>query len=55
MASDMTLAEFMKKYPPPEYAKVTQGYYDAACPDNEFSTNDLIKVVFRLFLVSNIY
>jgi hypothetical protein len=43
-AVDMTLDEFIKRFPPPQYAKVTQGYLDSNTPDNEFSTNDLIKV-----------
>lgn len=44
-AAGMSLEEFIKKFPPPQYAKVTEGYYDLICPDYDFSTNDLIKVI----------
>lgn len=40
----MTLEQFVHEFPLPQFAKVTQGYDDPWNPDNEFSTNDFIKV-----------
>lgn len=44
-AMDMTLEQFVHEFSLPRFAKVTQGYDDPNDPDNEFSTNDLIKVL----------
>ena len=45
MEKDMSLEEFINAFPLPQLAKVTQGYLDPENQDNEFATNDIIKVI----------
>ena len=42
---ELSLEDFVASHSLPQRAKVTQGYYDPYNPDNEFSTNDVIEVI----------
>jgi len=40
----MTLEDFVAQFSLPQYAKVTQGYFDRDNDENTFATDDIIKV-----------